>query len=112
MTNTKQVQINIMVYDPVERRFSPNISIRRTDDGVTQDLSMQEARDLGLAPSNRWMKDYCEWNSFHLNPNEFKGHPVFSNIEEIYKFNDMGAKLVERLQKEFEGNERVDVEPF
>jgi hypothetical protein len=111
MTATKEFQINILVYDPVERLFSPRILIRQTQ-GVKQDLTMEEAIDLGLTPSEEWMKDYCEWNNFHLNPNGFKGHPVFSNLEDIHKFNDTGAKLVERLQKEFEGNERVEVARF
>ena len=113
MTDTrKDFQISILVYDPIERIFSPRLLIRQTQDGVEQYLTTQEAIDLGLTPSEEWMKDYCEWNTFHSNPNGFKGHPVFSNLEEIYKFNDMGAKLVERLQKEFEGDERVEVEPF
>jgi hypothetical protein len=112
MTDTKEFRINILVYDSVERLFSPRYLIRKTQDGVQRDLTMQEAMDLGLTPSEEWMKNYCEWNTFHLNPNGFKGHPVFTNLEEIFKFNATGATLVERLQKEFEGNERVEVEPF
>jgi hypothetical protein len=112
MTDTKDFQISILVYDPIERIFSPRLLIRQTQDGVKQDLTMQEAIDLGLTPSEEWMKDYSEWNTFHSNPNGFKGHPVFSNLEAIYNFNDTGAKLVERLQKEFEGYERVEVEAF
>jgi hypothetical protein len=112
MTDTKDFQISILVYDTVERVFSPRLLIRQSQDGVKQDLTMQEATDLGITPSEEWMKDYCEWNTFHSNPNGFKGHPVFSSLEEIYIFNDTGAKLVERLQKEFEEDERVEVEPF
>jgi hypothetical protein len=112
MTDTKDFHISILVYDPVERLFSPRLLIRQIQDGVKQDLTIQEAKDLGITPSEEWMKDYCEWNTFHLNPNGFKGHPVFSNLEEIYTFNDTGAKLVARLQKEFEGDERIEVEPF
>jgi hypothetical protein len=112
MTDMKEFRINILVYDPVARLFSPRYLIRQTQDGVQRDLTLQEAMDLDLTPSEEWMKSYCEWNTFHLNPNGFKGHPVFSSLEEINIFNDTGATLAEGLQKEFEGNERVEVEPF
>jgi hypothetical protein len=67
-------------------------------------------KDLGITPSE-WMKDYCEWNTFSLESQRLKATRYFPVWRRYTSHNDTG-KLVARLQKEFEGDERVEVEPF
>lgn len=105
-------RINILVYDPVDHVFSPDISIQRTTNVASQDLTLAEAKRHGIAPSEVWLKDYREWNSFHLNPNGFKGHPIFAKREDLYAFNDKGNELMARLQSEFPDHSKAKVDPF
>jgi len=118
MANTKAFLINVLVYDPKGHGFSPHISIRRNCTALgllapaTHYLSLEEAERHGIRPSEAWLKDYREWNHFQLNPNGFKGHPVFAKVEDLYDFNETGVGLVERLQKELKGNRIIEVEPF
>jgi hypothetical protein len=93
MTDTKDFQISILVYDPIERIFSPRLLIRQTQDGVKQDLTMQEAIDLGLTLWKNGRRITVNGTPFTRIPTDSKATRYFPTpLEAIYNFNDTGAK--------------------
>jgi len=111
---SKMIKISILVYDDINHKFFPDISMRQVQpDGTEKLIAIHKAKELGYAPSDEWMNDYHNWNDFENNPNGSKGHPVFESVKDLYAFNKVGEELVERLEQEMTHKKNnVEIEPF
>jgi hypothetical protein len=93
------INIDILVYDDEQRRFAPCVSIKHIgEEDDPKELSSEEASTLGITISDDWMSEYSSWNDF----DERKGHPIFSSVDDLIRFNEKGNALVDKLRQELD----------
>lgn len=113
--------ISILEYDHDGHEFFPSFVVH---DDLSDSDTVCAFDEMVVKPSQKWMKDYLQWNQFgrlpddpileddeHLDSDHTK-FPVFKTLEELHEFNAKGKELADRLSCELAGNQRIRVAPY